>query len=341
MQKVTIGIKTLPQLYTLEKASLFFIGLASCFFIYLLLEGDWVLKLIPTDLKGATIIGTVTSLEGSAYRKLKNDSLHLPLYKTNRIYLEDLITTDNSSRLTITIAKDKNSIVLEPNTILRVSNLSSKLLLHLKSGAIVTNYTSDESVYIQMGVSIKNFQIRKGTYLIKNSNAGIQITAYAQNFNVKSSLEQESQQKTQIKNSNVESDIPEINNTKQIENEPSPDLLDSFKIPEKLPFPNNGQAFLVTESSNAKELLLVAKRKCQGSCQFNIKCQNQEIYSHIFKQNEIPFYKLNLTQAKNCHSFQWDFSDGNETFHNKFTIDIFSEEQFQKLIEQNSVIEVL
>jgi len=322
----------------IEKGTLTFIGILTLVIFYFLVEGQFILRLIPIHTKGSTPLGKVEEIKGTVYRKLKSDSLHLPIQISDQIYFDDLITTGDQSSLEIQTFNN-NSLSLEPNTILRLSQLNNKILLHLHSGTIVTHFIEDEILLLQIGTSIKDIQIRKGTFLIKNSTSGIQITAYTQNLNIKKSyeLEEESRRSYKAEAGDEKSAATQAKDDGATANS----TLTEFKMPISLPFPPNNQVFLITKDTKIKELSLVAKKACQNNCNFKLSCNGKTIFEKTFSVNETPYYSLQILSLSLCNDFQWNFKDGNDEFKNNFSIEVFSEETFNRYIEQNKTIEVL
>jgi len=324
----------------IEKGVLSFIGLLSIVIFYLLIEGQIILRFIPTNTKGAILIGKAERIKGSVYRKLKNDSLHLPIQLSDHIYIDDLITTSDQSSLEIQTINHKNSLSIEPNTILRLSQLNNKILLHIHSGSIITHFIEDETILLQAGATLKDFLVRKGTYFIKNSSSGIQITAYNQNVSIKKSYELEDERRRTYKaeTNRVEdsSSASSKDKTSQANSEPI-----EFKMPLTLPFPSNNQVFLIANDTKIKEISLVAKKICLNNCLFKLSCNGKTFFEKEFITNETPYYILQISNTLSCHDFQWKFRDGDDEFENAFFIDKFSNETFDRYLEQNKTIEVL
>jgi len=333
-----------------EKLILTVLGLFSVIIFYLLIEGRFILRFIPANTKGLILIGEVQSIKGPVYRKLKTDSLYLPLDKKKVVFLDDVITTGETSTLEIQLRIEnqltENILSLEPNTILRLGKLSDKLLINLQSGAIVTHFIEDKNIKIQMGADIRDIQIRKGSYFIKNASAGIQITAYTQNVTIKDDYNREIENRRSYK-------APD--NSETVTQEPSAENIDTkstpldLAVPLVLPYPAAGQAFLLTQEKtkqdfNPKVLTLVAKKTCDNSCHLTVVCNNNTIYENDFKAKTVPYYKLELQKHQNCHLFQWKFQDGlnnKDNFENSFSIEPFSENTFNNYLMDGRPIEIL
>lgn len=333
-----------------EKLILTVLGLFSLVIFYLLIEGRFILRFIPTNTTGLVSIGEIQSIKGPAFRKLKTDSLYLPLDKKKIVFLDDVITTGETSMLEIQLKIDNQKsgdiLSLEPSTILRLGKLSDKLLINLQSGAIVTNFIEDKSIKIQMGIDIKDIQIRKGSYFIKNTSAGIQITAYTQNVTIKDDYNQEKENRRSYKapdNSETTIQEPRIEST-DIKSSP----LD-LAIPLSLPYPSSGQVFLLTQEKinqdlTPKVLTLVAKKACDSSCRLIVSCNNNTIYDNEFSARKVPYYKLEINKYNDCHKFQWKFHDGvnsKDGFEDSFSIEPFSENTFNKYLKDGRPIEIL
>lgn len=325
----------------IEKFIWSLLALAAAFVFILLIEGRILLKFVPLQVGGLNKIGEVKSVKGNAFRKLKNDSLHLPLSGNDIVFEDDLVTTDESTTLEILLVdkqKGENTLLQEPNTILRLSHDKGTLLIQLHSGNVTTNFSDDTLVKVQSGTLTKEVQIRKGTYLIKNSSAGVQITAFDSNIAVKNSLQPETTVKHTFK-ADVADDNTEIDNANALSESQGIDL-SKFKMPMRLPYPEDHQVFLLTDEL-PKKLVLVAKKACDGTCHLQVACGRNVLYGKELTNGTVPLYGLELRKGSSCTEFSWNFSDEKESFERSFTVQSYSDEIFQKYINLGQAIEML
>jgi hypothetical protein len=329
--------------------------------LYLVINDRQVLKFIPVNTKGLRPIGFARNPKGDVLRKLAHDTLYLPLFSKQRIYQNDMIISGENSSTEIQIDK-YNSITTEPNSAIRLNIDQSGINILFQKGSVVTNFSKERVLNLQQGLMNKQITIRKGTYLVKNSSVGLQITAYSSSHKIKKSTQEKGAQtkaklaqsaQVETTSENSAEDNGEANSEpnengeesvlKRKENQIVAEkafqaemALRKLASPIEFPHPSDGTSFLL---NGPYQLTLAAKDFCFGKCHLRVSKGSELILEQDFRNLEVGSQTIELDEKSYGH-YTWIFSDseGQSSFH--FDVNYFSEENFAKALEMAVPIEV-
>jgi hypothetical protein len=314
------------------------LGFFCCSIIYLMFNDRLVLKYIPINTTNLLKIGTVTSVKGDVMRKLMQDSLHLPIFTEQKIYQDDLIVTGENSSADIEI-EPKNYITTEPNSAFRLRIDGKRIFIQFHNGNIITRFTEDKVINVKQGVNISQVQIRKGTYLIRNSTAGIQIVNYANRHKIKKSatVANTSEKKAQAETTDeLEKVKVDEQHSEQVRLAKEQFEEKQLATPIQLPHPNDNTVFLI---KTAHTLTLAAKSVCLGSCKISLLKDKKLLIEKTFNNSQVPTIDFNLDENINGH-FEWSYLDREDSYNMSFDVAPFTPETFDKALQAGLPIEV-
>lgn len=317
------------------------LGFFCCSIIYLMFNDRLVLRFIPIDTTNLKKIGAVTSVKGDVMRKLTQDSLHLPIFSGQRIYQDDLIVTGENSTADIEV-EPKNYITTEPNSAFRLRIDGKHILLQFHKGNIITRFTEDKVIDLKQGLNTSKVQIRKGTFFIRNTSAGIQITNYANRNRIKkSSTSSTSTEKKALATSSEE--VEKLNEKSSDETSFEQEQFIKEQLEEKqlatpmqLPHPNDNTVFLI---KTPHTLILAAKNICLGSCKLSLLKDKKILLEKTFENSQVPKIDFNLDENTSGH-FEWSYLDREDSFNLSFDVAPFAPETFDKALQAGLPIEV-
>lgn len=341
MGKLIFTLQQVLRPELIAKGLISIIGISS---FYLLFNDHSLLYFIPIETKGLLPVGRVVAAKGIVMRKLISDSLQLPIGKNDKLYEDDLLTTGDTSTAEIEL-KTGYKLTTEPNTILRLRNQNNHLTLHLQQGSVISNFANDEWVTLKLGMRNQQIQIRKGTYFIKNSYGGIQITAYSSQHTVKRGVASTNRTKEVKSHADVEGPN-EPQDNKELIDEKEADAAEELQAikeeekantPTQFPQPEDKLIYLL---QSPQSIRLVARPICEIQCEIKVFRNREFLKNKLFTKGQVPVYELTIDEIIPTQ-FQWSFTDGTETENFEFQIAPFSIDEFKKYLDQGLNVEIL
>ncbi len=307
----------------------------------LLLNDHALLKIIPINTKDLNPIGKVTASKGQVVRKLITDSLQLPLAEDDAVYEDDLVTTGEGAAAELSLSHG-NSLTTEPNTILRIRNENEKLFLQLHQGSVITNFSNESWITLKTGVRNHHIQIRKGTYLIRNSSGGIQITAYSSQHSVKKGLNKSTARKTVQAKAEIEGELnndPKSPDDSMELGSEAAELLEEAKlsVPLSLPQPENKIVYLLQTGQSIK---IAASSMCEEFCELKVLRGKTLVANRKFAKGQVPIYEIYIEEIT-TDTYKWSFTDQGQTESFEFQVAPLSVENLQKFLDQGRNVEIL
>lgn len=306
-------------------------------FVFNYYDQLWI-RLIPVNTSLLTKIAYIGKVKGLATRRLRNDTLYLPLYKKAGVFEGDIIITDVDSSVEI-FFNNNNYLIQEPDSVLKIHIENGIPLLHLYGGSLTTHFTEDTLVKIQYGLKITEVQIRKGTYLIRNTTFGIQITESASQLVIKKGKSDEDNLK--VKKAETEfAEQEEIKPEKADELADDADKNDSAEakpVALKLPYPPKDAVLLI---QNEISILVAAKTNCEGPCELSVDIDGKKVFASQFTDGEFAKYDLRIKKGTN-EKVHWKFHDEVTKHEDSFLIQPYTDDNFQNALDKGLPIELL
>lgn len=326
-----------------KKAMVIVLSLCAFYSFYLVFEKNRLLKMVPTDIANLKKLGRVSGAVGTNLRKLKNDSLHLPLKPEAQIYEDDLASTGDNATVDISVisaaVSEEDTFTLLPNSIVRISQSQGYLLLEIKQGAISANLKAERQLIVKTGTLTKNLRIKKGFFLIKNSTNGIQITAYDQRPQGKKEEPPKTSQESSTEDDGSKEAAPKQKTTAGVEAVVGPPA--DYSVPLRLPYPEDKQIFLLTQSGESQYIVVTPKSVCAINCSLEIRCETGLVFEGSFAPKTTPSVTLRRLLGKGCKDYQWHFQEGTIELKQKFTVQPFKDDLFNKYLSEGLAIELL
>lgn len=303
----------------------------------------YFLRLLPVQTNSLIILGRVKAIEGKVFRKLRSESLRVPLIEGDRLFEGDTITTETQSRLEIGLSPEA-SLVVPADASIRLFSQDGKIGLHLLQGEMLTELNSDLELYLSSGLQNELVKLFRGSTIIKGSQKGLvwelvpsailaEPLLAGINIFVNTKYEYERIQ--------AFVDHPEPWAKKE-KVKPARDIssdklrLGAGAIPSTFPQPEHKLVYLMTNNDTIR---IAARPVCEDVCKLKIKRDRVLIAEEKFKRGEIPIYDLRVDSAT-VSSFEWTYSDQDyvETFD--FQVLPFTQENFQKTMKNGWNVEV-
>jgi hypothetical protein len=333
--------------------------------VYLMFNDNLVLRYIPINTKSLVRIGAITSVKGEVMRKLNSDSLYLPVIKGQKLFQDDLIVTGENSSVNIELGAN-NLLTTEPNSVIRLRIEGTNIFIQLQKGNFITHFREEKIINIKQGIFNNQVQIRKGSYLIKNSNAGIQVTSYSSQIKLKKPVTNETstdtanQTKIFTKNNEeggtgegsgggVVNESLNLLKVAKIEAEQRlKQLLEKAEATKKMleqkelaipiikPNPKDKAQFLIRTHYN---LTLAIKNICPNSCKLVILRNKVLLFEQEYDKGDFPTHDLVLDQSTLGH-YDWTYTDNDDSFALSFEVIPFSPESFEKGLHSGFPIEI-
>lgn len=300
--------------------------------VLLMANKPFLLKRFKPVTNGLPEIATVRDLQGKVAKKTIIDSMWLPVVKAEAVFNSDQLETDLASEVEVQVGK-QSIVLVKENTKVRLSKVEDEINFRLSHGEVQVNALIDQNIRIQRGADTETLFVKRGFYIIKiDPMFGVlfQSTTAPPKFEKTGS----------IKNKIAKSKAVEEVKTKTVKNDgkedpPQPETTRK-KLSYDLPLPKEATVFLGYKN---QEIIVAARRTCPDVCNLTIFKNHQLWKAADFKTGEQSVVRLPPVEMA-VGTYDWIFSTETAEFRSRFIVKDFSEDEFQKAIENKIPVEI-
>lgn len=317
----------------LAEKFLWLVCILVCLAAVLLMANDgFLLKRFTPVADGLSEIAIVNDLHGKVSKKTVLDSMWLPILKANSVFNSDQLETGLGSEAEVQVG-DKSTVLVKENTKVRLSKIDDEINFRLSHGEVQLNALIDQNIRIQRGADTETLSVKRGFYIIKIDpvfGVLLQSTTAPPKF-----------EKTgKIKNKIAKSKAVEEVKIKTVKNDgkedpPQPETTRK-KLSYDLPLPKEATVFL---GYKQQEIIVAARRTCPDVCNLTIFRNHQLWKAADFKTGEQSVVRLPPLEM-NVGTYDWIFSTETAEFRSRFVVKDFSDDEFQKAIENKIPVEI-
>lgn len=300
--------------------------------VFLVANNGFLLKRFKPVSEGLSEIATVRDLLGKVSKKTVIDSMWLPVQKASVVFNSDQLETEIGSEAEVQIGK-KSIVLVKESTKVRLSIVEDEINFRLSHGEVQVNALLDQNIRIQRGADTEILSVKRGFYIIKiDPMFGVlfQSTTAPPKFEkigkLKNKIAKEkAAEEVKIKTAKNDGkvDPPQPESTRK-------------KLNYDLPLPKEATVFL---GYKQQEIIVAARRTCPDVCNLTIFRNHQLWKAADFKAGEQSVVRLPPLEM-GVGIYDWIFSTETAEFRSRFVVKDFSEDEFQKAVDNKIPVEI-